>query len=1016
MRFKSVSALLIFGILALSACWNAGTDEPPLQELLVHLKPLTPEEALKSFEVEEGFHLELAAAEPNVADPIAMAFDENGRMYVAEMRDYPDDPPVGGGPAGRVRLLEDTDGDGVFEKSMIFADRVHWPSGIACWKGGVFVAAPPDIFYMKDTTGDGVADVRRVVFTGFGTGKSEDIMNNLKWGLDHWIYGTSSYNGGEVRHAQNKNAEPVSVRSNDFRFHPVTEEFEAVEGTRGDFGNCFDDWGNRFASNAGTPIIQAVIPARYVAQNPYLTLPRLSVPIFQSNRRLHPISKPEPWRMVRKTFWDRWVDTTHDMRASRFPPRELALQGYITGAAGVAIYRGSVYPEAFQGNAFTPEPAGNVVIRSILKREGVTFLATRADADREFIASTDNWFRPVNFVNGPDGCLYMMDMYREVIEDPSAMPQDMLDHIDYYTGQDMGRIYRIAPDGFEGYTQPRLARAGTDELIDLLEHPDSWWRETAHRLLFERQDKDGSETLKELARTSRSPKGRLHALWSLEGLGVLDETTLLTALDASHPALRENAVRLAEKQLRKSKTIREKVLSMVSDADSRVRFQTALTLSVVEGNAATTQARALAEILRRDPANEWIQTAVLSSAGTHPHVLFGLLVADRSFASRSESLPALKRLAALVGARNEPGQILSVLRATRETFPSRQRGIRLGILSGVADGLTQTASSLSVLRESENTPASLKRIVGEFFQEAQLIAKDADGQPSQDRLEAIRLLGWASYAIAVDTLTELVSPAEASEIQLAAVRSLSMHSNPEVGQLLVDRWRSFSSPVRREVVEALFSREERLPPLLDALEREIVPITHLEPSRRQALLDHPRQEIRLRTQKLLADQRTPTREQVLERYRSALTGSGDPARGAEVFDRDCATCHKLAGRGHNVGQDLREVAGDSSEELLVHIIDPNAKVQSNFINYRLDTVDGQMLTGIIARETPNSVTLRRAEGVEDVVPRSKIRELTSMGLSIMPEGLEEGIRPEEMGNLISFIQSSGGQKPDRPAF
>ncbi len=1013
MKFKTVSRLLIFSILAFSACRNTGTDEPSFRELLVELEPLKPEEALKSFEIEEGFHLELAAAEPHVADPIAMAFDENGRMYVAEMRDYPDDPPSEGDPAGRVRLLEDTDGDGVFEKSTIFADRVHWPSGVACWKGGVFVAAPPDIFYMKDTTGDGVADVRRVIFTGFGTRTSENMMNNLKWGLDHWIYGASSYNGGTVRHAESLNAETVSVRSNDFRFHPLEEKFEAVEGNRGDFGNCFDDWGNRFTSSAGSPIIQAVIPARYVAQNPYLTVSRLSTAIFQSDRRVYPISQPEPWRVVRQNFWSRWVDTSHDMRAARFSTRELTPQGYFTGGAAVEIYRGSVYPKAFQGNAFTPEPAGNLVVRSILEKAGVTFLARRADTDREFIASTDNWFRPVNFVNGPDGCLYMMDMYREVIEDPSAIPHDLLEHIDYYTGQDMGRIYRIAPDGFEGSRPPRLANAGVDELVGLLEHPDSWWRETAHRLLFERQDKGAGEGLKKMARASKSPQGRLHALWSLEGLGILDETTLLTALDDPHAALRENAVRLAESRLPKSRIIREKVLSMVSDANPGVRLQTALTLSLVEGNAAT---KALAEILRRDATNEWVQAAVLSAARARSDVLFNLLVADRSFASRPGSLPALKRLAAVVGARNKPGEILSILRTARQTFSSRQPESRLGILSGISDGLTHSGNSLLVLQESENTPASLKRIIGESFQEAQLIARDADKQPSQNRLEAIQLLGGAPYAAAAETLTKLLSPAEASEIQLAAVRSLSMHPNPEVGQILVDRWRSFSSPVRREVVEALFSREKRLPPLLDALEKEIVPITHLDPSRRQALLDHPQEEIRLRAQKLLADRRTPTRKKVLERYRSALTPSGDPARGAEVFDRDCATCHQLDGRGHNVGQDLREVAGDSREELLTNIIDPNAKVQSNFINYRLDTLDGQILTGIIARETENSVTLRRAEGIEDVVPRSKIRDLTSMGLSVMPEGLEEGISPEEMVDLISFIQSRTRQKLDRPAF
>ena len=609
MNFKRIAQLLIVSVLAVSSCRYLGIEKPSLEEHLARLKPLTPQEALSSFQVAEGFHLEPVATEPQVTDPIAMAFDENGRLYVAEMRGYPYDPPPGGGAAGRIRLLTDTNADGVFESSVIFADRVHWPSGVACWNGGVFILAPPDILYMKDTTGDGVADVRRVVFSGFGTNKSEDIANNLKWGLDNWIYGASSYNGGEVRHAQRATDQPVPVRSNDFRFHPVSEEFEAVEGTRGDFGNSFDNWGNRFTSNAGNPVIQAVIPVRF--QDPYLVVSRLSTPIFQSDGRVYPISQPEPWRVVRRDFWSHWVDTTYEMRARRFPARELASQGYITGAAALEIYRGSAYPKAFSGNAFTGEPAGNLVIRSILEKDGVVFRASRGVSDREFIASTDNWFRPVNFVNGPDGCLYLLDMYREVIEDPSAIPDDILEYIDYYSGQDLGRIYRITPEGFQGGEPPRLADADVGELIDMLEHPDGWWRETAQRLLFERQDERAGEQLRKLVIGSDSPLGRLHALWLLESLGILDETTLLTALNDSHPALRESAVRLAARHLPRFQTIQTRVLSMVSDADASVRFRTALLLSMVEGGVAT---RALAKILRHDPADEWIRAAVFSAS------------------------------------------------------------------------------------------------------------------------------------------------------------------------------------------------------------------------------------------------------------------------------------------------------------------------------------------------------------------------------------------------------------------
>ena len=289
-----------------------------------------------------------------------MAFDENGRMYVAEMRTYPDEAPVAGGPPGRIRLLDDADGDGRFEKASIFADNVHWPSGVACSQGGVYVVAPPDILYMKDTDGDGIADIRRVEFTGLGTILSENMANNLKWGPDQWIYGAGSYNGGEVRPADDAGAEPISIRGRDFRFDPDSKKFEAIEGTGGDFGNCFDDWGNRFTSNSVRPVIYATIPSRYLEKNPYLRGVRAANgEMFRTEGRprVFPISGPEPWKVIRQRFWSRWVDTNHEMRAARFPPSELASQGYMTGVAGSAIYRGAAYPESFRGNVLSSEPS-----------------------------------------------------------------------------------------------------------------------------------------------------------------------------------------------------------------------------------------------------------------------------------------------------------------------------------------------------------------------------------------------------------------------------------------------------------------------------------------------------------------------------------------------------------------------------------------------------------------------------------------------------------------------------------
>ena len=915
------------------------------------------------------------------------------------MRGYPYDPPPGGGPAGRVRLLTDADGGGTFEDSRVFADRLHWPSGIACWRGGIFVTAAPDILYLKDTSGDGVADVRRVVFTGFGTEKSEDIVNNLKWGLDHWIYGTTSYNGGSVRHAERGDQEPVDLRGLDFRFHPVSETFEAVGGTGGDFGNSFDAWGNRFASNAGMPVIHAVFPLRL--QHPTLGPARLAQQAFESDGRVFPISRPEPWRVTRKDLWDRWVDTTHDMRARRFPFRELAIQGYLTGAAAVSIYRGAAYPDPYRGNAFTGEPAGNLVIRSVLERDGATFRASRADGEREFIASSDTWFRPVNFVNGPDGCLYMLDMYREVIEDPSAIPEDILEYIDYYSGQDRGRIYRIVYRGWERGQAESLAGKTADELADALEHPNGWHRETAHRLLFERQHREISGRLKALAASSPSPSARLHALWLLDGLELLDAATLIKALDDAHAAVRENALRLAEPRLPESRAIQARVLSRAEDPDAAVRFRAALALAAHESISKTS---VLARAIKLDPDDAWLRAAAFSATSGDSMALFEDLVGDRDYMESPASLVSLKRLAGHVGGGGASAQILALLRAVRRQTGADQAAVRLGVFSGIAEGMAGSESDLLSLQVAHESPA-LRRVILESFREAREVAGGSAGVSEESRSEAIRILGWAPYEIAVNALVESISPEEPSAIQLAAVRSLSMHEEPAVGQLLVERWRTYSPALRREVAEALFSRDERLVPLLDALESEEIPITHLEPGRRATLRDHPRPEVRQRARKLLSDAGTPQRQELLAAYRPALAAEGNAARGQEAFQRECATCHRLAGGGHSVGPDLSEVSGQSPTEMLTHILDPNAKVQSNYINYRLDTRDGQVLTGIIARETGYSVTLRRGEGVEDVVPRSAIQELTSMGLSLMPEGLEDGIGPGEMADIIRYIRS-----------
>ncbi|MBI5760010.1 MAG: dehydrogenase, partial [Planctomycetales bacterium] len=560
--------------------------------------------------------MDLLAAEPLVTDPVAIEYDEDGRAYVVEMSDYPNtdqaaDKPfterTADLPIGRVRLLEDLDGDGKFDRSTIFAEGLSWPTGVAVWRGGIFVAATPDIWYFKDTDGDRKADVRRRVFTGFRKFNVQSTMNNLRWGLDGWIYGAGGSNGGAIRRVADAEAKPIPLATGDYRFDPTTERFEVLPGGAR-FGMTFDDWGNRFICNIRNPVQHVVLPAEALRRNPHLAVRTAvhdaaeagdTLPVFRS-------SPPEAWRVANAQRLAR--DTT-----VASPRSESTATGYMTSACGITIYRGSAYPPEFYGNVFLAEVAGNLIHRQILKPNGVTFTSTRADPDTEFVTSTDNWFRPVNFINAPDGTLHVLDMYRETIEHPWSIPDDIRAQLDLTSGRDRGRIYRLSPPNFKVPPPPKLSQASTAELVAQLANPNSWWRETAQRLLIERNDIPDMFLLQRVLSRSTPMKGtgvkgrgesrsnspsatktsdtpeslaRLHALWTLHTLNHLGNNNLKTALGDGHSGVRENAVRIAELRLTAAELdakhpLSNDLLSLTNDPDIRVRFRLALLLGAI---------------------------------------------------------------------------------------------------------------------------------------------------------------------------------------------------------------------------------------------------------------------------------------------------------------------------------------------------------------------------------------------------------------------------------------------------
>lgn len=968
-----------------------------LKEFLKPVPPQPPEQAVKTFETIDGFEMQLVASEPQVFDPIAAAFDENGNLFVCEMRDYPYKPQAGDEPIGTVRLLRDQNGDGQFDKSTVFADKLLWAGGVAPWKGGVFVAAPPDIWYMKDTDGDDVADIRRKVFTGFGTGNQQAMLNNLKFWLDHKIYGSTAGNGGTIETVGNPEAKSVSVNRRDFRFDPVSEQFESITGTI-QFGSTFDDWGNRFLCSESQPLHHPVLPQRYLERNPFLPVPYALKNIAPGPVPIFRISPVERWRQLRSL---RRVAS-----GSRPADSAGASHHVIDAAAGVTVYRGGAYPKSYYGNVFIGDGQNNLVHRRRLAPDGVTFSSHRIDDRTEVVRSSDIWFRPVNFVNAPDGTLYVLDMSREVLE-AIHIPLDIVRHLDLASGRGYGRIYRLAPPNFKPAPPPQLGKTSTSDLVKALESPHGWWRDTAHRLIYERQDLSAVGPLRQLVAESSLPQAKVHALWSLYGLKRLADDDLLNGLKAESPRVREHAVRLSEDRLDNSPQVLNRVLTLADDPDARLRLQVAFSLGETRDTRAT---KVLAEMLQTADRDRWIHSAVLSSIGGNPGELFHELLNDAG-GLQGDNVTLLEQLASLAGVRNRPMESHRILQ-TVATHPklARKVEIKRKLIASLGRGLKRVGKPLAA--DSQLSSAA-EPLLKELFESAIETAADAKAAEAT-RHTAIQLASLFPFEESRAMLTRLLDTQQPQSIQLAAVAALSDYPAPQVANILLGHWQESVPAVRIELIRALLSREERTVSFLKAAAAGRVAVTQVDPARRDLLLTHRNPDIRRLAESQFGKLVSSARQSVIDKYRASLDMPGDVARGREVFVRDCSSCHQLEGKGHKIGPNLASSPSRDPEAILTHVLDPNRYVLPNYVQYVVVDTNGRTYTGMIVSETATSITLTREKAATDTILRAQIEELVSSGKSLMPEGLEKKITKQDMAHLLAYLQSSRNQAGKQP--
>lgn len=939
--------------------------------------PFSPQQSMAAMKLLPGLRVELAACEPHVIDPVAIRFDEHGRMWVVEMRDYPHGPQPDQPPQSRIKVLEDLDQDGFFETATVFADELLFATGLQPWQGGVIVTRAGQVAYLKDTTGDDRADLHEIWFRGFAQENSQLRANRPRLGLDHHVYVANGLRGGNVVDARRRDAAPVNISNRDFRFDPRSGSYEAVTGV-GQFGLTFDDYGNRFVCSNRNPLIHVVIEDRHLQRNPHVAIPRAShdVAAAAEASRIFPISRA-------------W--TTSNLHAGQF-----------TAACGVEIYRGTALPAEFVGNAFTCDPTGNLIHREVLSPQGATFTSQPQPQGVEFLASTDEWFRPVNLETGPDGALYVVDMYRAVIEHPEFMPDELKKRPDLILGNDRGRVYRLVADDWKRPApQKPPAEMTSRELVAQFEHACAWQRETAARLLLERQDAAARPALEHMTQQGKPPLARIHALWALQGMQSLTDEVLLAALGDPHPRVREQAIRLAESRIA-APGVAAALLEATRHGDPRVRFSAALALGA---SANPNRLRPLAELALRDSADPWLRHAVAAAVPDDSAALLEIVLKElcRPAASRlpEANQAALVDELATLAAAATPAARLKPLAVHVCLLPEDAVAIKRAALSGFARGLPRQQLQLSKLLGDSLDESQQARLL-EFRRLLTQTATDPQ-QPEPERIANVQLL--AHFQDAQPALLRLAQEPGPQSVRIAAIAALARTADGATWRMLLSPFAKESPAIRQALLGAALASAQRTVLLLDEIAAGRIQPGEIDQPRTQQLLQHRDPAIRERARELFASAIPVDRQRVLEQYRFCLELTADPVRGKELFRKHCAACHQVGDVGVNVAPDISDSRVKQPLQLLTDILQPNRSIDANYISYSVITTDGQSLVGVIAAETSTSITLRQQENKTTTLLRSQIEHIQSNGVSLMPEGLEKNIPPQDMADLISFVKN-----------
>lgn len=940
-------------------------------------QPKSPRDSLAAMRARPGFKVELAASEPLVESPISFEWGADGKLWVVEMVDYPLGMDGHGKPGGIVKFLEDTKGNGNYDKATVFLDGLSFPNGIIPWRKGVIVSDPPEVFYAEDTNGDGHADTHVTLFTGFLEGNQQHRANGFDYGLDGWLYGANGGSAGRIRSLLT--GKVVNISGRDFRLRPDDGAFETQAGLA-QYGRHRDDWGNWFGNHNTSGSWHYFVPEQYLARNPYISIKATKqvMPDYPDPMRVYPISR----------------------LAQRF--NDPGTANHLTSANSTMPYRDDLFGPEFATSYFVSEPVHNLVHREVMEPDGVSFTSHRApdEAQSEFLASADNWFRPTMTRTGPDGALYVADMYRLVIEHPEWIPQDFQKSVDLRAGDKMGRIYRVYPENAKLRKIPRLDNSSPLELAAAMESPNGWQRDTAQRLLVERGDQSAIPSLERLVATGPNAKTRLQALCTLDCMRALRPEIAIAAMKDPHPSVRENAVRVCESLIDPAGGLDRALLALANDPALRVRYQLAFSL----GQRSSPQAgRALVRIALMNPDDDRMRTAALSSALPQ---LASMMTETLQHVHEQAAEKLLEQLTGFAVLTDNDSVLAQSLAAACAPQGGHYESWQFAAAVGFLDALDRRHLTFAEFQSSSTgiLKPVLARLNG-LLVDAGSTAGDRKAGESR-RIAAIQLLARENARQSSDlkTLGAMLDAQNPQSIQSAALLRLGQQRGSQVADCVIDNWKGAVPSARTKMLELLLSRQEWIAALLAALESGRIPVGVLGTPQQQKLLNSPDRTTRERARKLFASANSD-RAGILRRYEIVSDLRGDPARGQGLFRQNCTPCHRLRNEGNDLGPDLGSVADKPANYLLTAILDPNQSFEARYVGYSAVTTGEQEYSGLITTETANSITLRMAGGMDVVILRDDLKQLTSTGRSLMPEGFENSLNPQAMADLISFITS-----------